>query len=483
MGSRERRASVRLRRREWLAAVGLGVTSLSGCLSQSGDGSDQTTTSTRSQADPQAGGTTQATQATPTATQTPQDRSGPNTYTQIGTQHQAQTGLAVTVNEVTLARSITLTDGSTVEPGDGNVLLLAQIRTENTASETLTLPGPRHFDVLVGGSQYSNYRSENYLGDGNRLLDPVEGVFYTGVQEAHPEIGSKGWLLFAVPESASAVTLAYSGRSFPEESDAYWEVGVDPQQLPDVSVAEVIAPNGPVEIGEKVTLKVAVQNTGGSPGVFDRSYQFSCPGMEEKRGSLTAEVDGGDAHRFTLSCRPSSLGSITLSLGGQTVVTRSVEAATQRFGASFRMPDGPILTCSDVTLSDSYAYRSYDGTEVEEAPSGEQFVFVRIRAQNPTSESVTLPATDGTILTWKGASRSPATTPQLGAAEFVRPVSGKQYVANFAPSLGAGKQLDKWLIFTAPADASRDELALTATWSVGWDSTVKATWVGENASE
>jgi hypothetical protein len=398
-------------------------------------------------------------------------------YAQIGVNQTTSTGLAISVQKLELANSIELSSGDVLEHPE-EIFVLAKLSATNEAEEPQDLPTTREIALVTGDSQYNNLREEAFIEDGIEIKDPVDGSFYTGQTEAHPQVSSEGWFVFQVPREVSSVEVAWSRETIESET-LYWEGSVDPGKLPNLRLGGI---NGPeqVEVGEKFWIDVEVENHGGSTGSFSSEYELSVPSGDDPTERLEFEVPGGEEKTQSISYRAAALGTITLNLSEigqshQIEVTR----ATRQMGESFRVPLGPKITVENVVLDDSYSYEEYSETKTVEAGSGMQFAFINLTMSNPTSESQIIPPADQILVKTSGNTYEFSAMDTFSEPAFIAPVTGKEYYNTFTNSLNAGESINRWMAFEIPTGQSLSDLAVQADWEIDWDTRIGVRWTIE----
>ncbi|NEU55857.1 DUF4352 domain-containing protein [Halorussus sp. MSC15.2] len=88
----------------------------------------------------------------------------------------------------------------------GKTFAFVSVTAENTAAESVEFPNASAFSVAVGGQSYSVFHQSSDDGDG--LASPVDGRFYAPESESDPGATHTGWLVFQVPDDASAGELS-----------------------------------------------------------------------------------------------------------------------------------------------------------------------------------------------------------------------------------------------------------------------------------
>ncbi|WP_049970797.1 DUF4352 domain-containing protein [Haladaptatus cibarius] len=442
-----------MNRRNYLAVVGSGtLATIAGCssgkLEKKSDDSD--------------------------AAEKTREKKNKDSYREIGESFETSTDVKITVDEIHLANSITQMGSGKLEPGNDRMFVLAHVSAKNKDDEPHKLPSTSSFALITGSSQYENYRNATYMSD-SQVTAPVSGNFYSGLQEARPQIAKDGWLLFAVPRETEQVTIAWSGHLELSGEEAYWKATIDSSTLPNISVKSIDAPDS-VQIGEQFTATITIHNTGGSAGTISTSYSVATPSDAAEEYTLKKEVPAGETITKEITLRPQVLGtaSVTLSKPNKNT-TISVKPALRKIGESFQFEEGLQLSVRDLVFSDSYSYETYFGNKTTSADSGKQFLFVEFRAKNSTDTAQSIPSGRDISVTVEGTSYDLTDTNANVYDGFVSPVSGDEY-PRYVGTLGSGKTKEGWVIYKIPSDAAKEDISVHANWSASYDNATAVYW-------
>lgn len=396
-------------------------------------------------------------------------------YAQLGDELTTEAGIKLQVSETQLANEIAFSDGSTISAGDGDVFLLVRLQTTNTTDEPHRLPGYQSLAVLIGNSQYEAFRKDTFL-NADAVSNPVTGSLYTGVDTAHPQVSSAGWVLFVIPREQRAITIAWGGDFVVNSGQAYWKTTVHPDQLPNLKITAHETPDT-INLGETATIKLVVSNGGKQAGNFTAKYRFTLPAGDGPSDRISRSVPGEDQITWTETVTPTALGTVSFSVIDTNVSEQiTVQPPTLAYGTKLALSGRPTVRIEQPTIAPQYSYETYDGSETVQASPGKRFAFVRFVAHNPTSETVAIPRADDIILQGAGRQFERASTASLSETTFQTPVEGTEYFATITAHADPGETVSGWLLYEVPDELSAEHTRIDVTWTSGWDTELAASW-------
>lgn len=413
-----------------------------------------------------------------TGDQSDEDRKSKNgeSYRAVGDSYRTKNGVELTVNQIEIANKVEYTNVGTVVHDEGTVLVLVRITATNKSEQVQPLPPANSISVLAGDSQYDLVR-DDFISEFGSPTKPVMGAQYTGQKNAHPEVSSEGWILFEIPRSISDVTVAWDASTYQYESSeqAYWETTINPDSLPSLRLKEVKAPDS-TRIGQSTDIAIVVENTGGSTGTFSTTYTVTTPSNHDQEHTVELDVPAGETAEKVIEILPRRVGEISVSISNpERGVAVPIKPALQDVGESFSLPNSARITISNLVLTDSFAYESYDGSTTITADSGMQFLFAKFKAENPTDERHPVPNKNGITASVDGNAYSIAETDKLVTRDFTSPVQGGEY-SRYSASLRTGDSIEEWVLFQIPADATKTEVLIRTEWTVDFTNTIEVHW-------
>lgn len=170
----------------------------------------------------------------------------------------------------------------------------------------------------------------------------------------------------------------------------------EPTPEPEADI-EVLSFGGDdeVEIGENARLTAEVTNTGDRMGDWRDTLQQREDGEWVDLFDTDVNLNPGETRTWASGEWSSSYQvaqHYRLKDAGLEHTVNFV-AARQSFGEFFEAPTGMSFAVDSVDLRDSYEWEGASGTSYrEEAPSGKQFAFVNVRAENTGSERTYTPS-------------------------------------------------------------------------------------------
>lgn len=235
---------------------------------------------------------------------------------------------------------------------------------------------------------------------------------------------------------------------------------------------EIVEINYPdeVEVNEEFTFSVTVENTGNADGTWTQGvdYRFGDNDWEEL-GTIELDVPAGETATFE-----SDAGHVPYQttfryrfIEAEREIAINVVAARLSLGEEFVAVNDMALSVEEVELSPYYEYEGYDGTEREHAADGNQWAFVKYRAENKGSESEFAPLeTDLSVI---------ADNRQYDH-QYIRKEDWNQYDGG---EIEAGIVREGWLAYEIPDSLSKPDVVVswsgenyqgswTARWSTGF---------------
>jgi len=150
-----------------------------------------------------------------------------------------------------------------------------------------------------------------------------------------------------------------------------------------------------IEIGDEGTLSVTLENTGGREGPFTASVEARV-GTGDWAGteaSVETTVPAGKTVTETVSLPPNGYvepASYRLTGADAVARTRFVPAEVP-VGEAHELPNGVVLSVSDVVIGEGYTYEGSDGATTAEPPGGDKWAVGTVRAENTGEEPARAP--------------------------------------------------------------------------------------------
>ncbi|AAV44344.1 unknown (plasmid) [Haloarcula marismortui ATCC 43049] len=363
--------------------------------------------------------------------------------------------MEITVTDARLLKRLE-TEKARYWAGFDKAQLLVRFRAETTADSPVTHPKTRSIVAITGSSQYGGRTAET------SLTTPVAGSWYSSTDDARPGIVSEGWLLFTVPETTSEAVISWSRT---DESGASWTATLDAEDLPDLSIESVDAPESAPRYTD-VTLTVTIENTGAGPGELD--FRVDTRFLDSPVES-TAQVPGDEtiAHEIEVPYPSHADDEATYEISipelSDPIETVSVKYTPpeRQLGNTYTTPDGTSVTASDLRIIPSTITPKYGNSE--EPPTGKQFAAAEV-AFKTDSDGGYVPTNGNLYIEYDGEKydywefNGSLERPDANLYEQDR-LSGSR--------LSGGVSESGLIIAAVPEDATADEL------SVLWDGIVR----------
>ncbi len=139
-------------------------------------------------------------------------------------------------------------------------------------------------------------------------------------------------------------------------------------------------------MGDELTLKAVVKNTGGRPGAFSSPIRVSGSGdgWHKATDIETKIIDPGQTAKWSAGYRYPYAGRAIFRIpNAQRAFTVDVSPRTFSLGGTYVSPVDTALTVNDVTPTSRYSYNPPNGSRREvPAGDGRQWVFVAVVAGN-----------------------------------------------------------------------------------------------------
>lgn len=203
----------------------------------------------------------------------------------------------------------------------------------------------------------------------------------------------------------AVVTLALAGCSqssnSPDESEVETSTTPDAEsttaatsESASLSVAEFSVPSV-VEIGTPFTMTVAVENDGGSTGVFESpvSVKRGTADWQSTPKSVRVEVAGGETATEEYEMEPVEYRNpASYRLDAVDEVARTIFTGRElAWEETHDLPNGVAVTVGTPSFSNAYTHRTSDGEATEEPPSKEKWAVFTARAENTGEEPAEAP--------------------------------------------------------------------------------------------
>ncbi|ELZ19999.1 hypothetical protein C475_21914 [Halosimplex carlsbadense 2-9-1] len=161
-----------------------------------------------------------------------------------------------------------------------------------------------------------------------------------------------------------------------------------------VAVTDLSVPST-VEIGTEGTLSVTLENSGGRSGSFTAAVEARVGTGEWASTDATVEasVPAGETVSETVALPPSGYvepASYRLTDADPVARTRFV-AREIAVGETHELPNGVVLSVSDVVVGEGYTYEGSDGETSADPPGGDKWAVGTVRAENVGDEAARAP--------------------------------------------------------------------------------------------
>jgi hypothetical protein len=159
-------------------------------------------------------------------------------------------------------------------------------------------------------------------------------------------------------------------------------------------VTELSAPSE-IEIGTEGTLSVTLENTGGREGSFSSTVEarVGTGDWVSTDATVEASVPTGETVTEPVALPPNGYvepASYRLADADPVARTRFVPRAVPA-GETHELPNGVVLSVSDVTVGEGYTYEGSDGETSADPPGGDKWAVGTVRAENAGQEPARAP--------------------------------------------------------------------------------------------
>lgn len=239
---------------------------------------------------------------------------------------------------------------------------------------------------------------------------------------------------------------------------------------PDVHTVALTADKNRVKVGNNVTLRATVENTGDIAGDYKESIgvareTFDYENFESVATVETDEVNAGGQTEISTTFRMGSIATYKYRInefsGGEFNTTVEVVPRNLSLGESYTNARPVKMTVENFELVDSY--ESGSGGEVTPESESTQFLFMKYRAENTGDENVT--STDFhelDVLT--GGEQFSETSNDEDAANYK--AFQKDHDGFYNP-LEPGEVREGYLSYRVPGDASREDITFRWNGDIG----------------
>jgi len=161
-----------------------------------------------------------------------------------------------------------------------------------------------------------------------------------------------------------------------------------------VAVTDVSVPST-IQIGTEGTLSVTLANTGGRSASFTGAVESRVGTGEWASTDVTVEgsVPPGETVTETVGLPSNGYvepASYRLADADPVARTRFVPRAIA-VGETHELPNGVVLSVSDVVVGEGYTYEGSDGETTADPPGGDRWAVGTVRAENTSEESARAP--------------------------------------------------------------------------------------------
>lgn len=435
-----------MRRRHLLVAGAIGFT---GCSGLGSDGDSQTEAPESGDGEPETGSATAQRGEETTATPAP-DRGRRELST--GDAYTTETGLEISVSTLQVGREVVSGNGRVEAADEGSMFVLARCSVSNGADNVQRAPTVSEWGLRSGTNHYETVGAVGM----DELTDPVTGPVYSG-GEVQPDGQRGGWIVFEVPTETTTVSVAVTKLEAFTIEGVFWHGAVAAENVPDISLASVDAPDR-VTVGEDVVVTVRAENAGGSTGDMTLEYEVVGPQTQpSERRTLEFVVNGDSSVSKTISISPQTVGVVKVTVDGESYTTRVVLPRVS-FGESWKTPDDVKIEMDDRVLAPRYSYDEVVGELTREASAGLQYLFVRCQFESTGIGATTSPETTLIQAMFGGESYARKVPVITEADEFTAPVEGPPYVPSFGSDLEPDQTRRGWILFEVPNDATRADI-------------------------
>lgn len=387
-----------------------------------------------------------------------------------------ENGPTISITDTTLRQSVAYpTDSGTelLTPSSDRVLAFIHLSISNGGDSNL-YAGPDSFTVENGEqiTELGTYSAS--LKD----LREIDGQPLS-TDTVLPDESKSGWILTEVSPETAKNGIRVSWNRDSESSDPEAEWSLSSSEVPQYEVADMTFPSE-VEIGTSAEATITIENTGTASGTYHGILERRNTGETEwhRFSTFSLDLDAGASKSWSTEIQEPYVGASQYRLRPGSV-TRSIDfvPAARSFEQAYTTPAGSKILVNVGGFnfngfSSSYSYEGAWENPTVEAESGQQFVFVKISAENTANEAIESPSRDAFSVVVGGDAHSPEKSQTYTTMELVSPLQGTEYSPGWTYS--SGETQSGWLIFEIPDDVTKDDLTvryspnekITAKWSV-----------------
>ena len=220
-------------------------------------------------------------------------------------------------------------------------------------------------------------------------------------------------------------------------------------------------------MGDKLTLKAVVKNTGGRPGAFSSPIRVSGSGdgWHKATDIQTEVIEPGKTMTWSTEYTYPYAGRAVFRIpNAQRAFTVDVSPKTFSLGGTYVSPVETALTVGNVTPTSRYSYNPPNGSRREvPAGDGRQWVFVAVTAGNRARSAQGVPSASDIALVVDPPDQEGTT--ELGPAGIAKE-EGRYTSERLEPD----QSTSGWIVYETAADASIQVVRWQGTDGIGrWD--------------